>query len=100
MDTSKLKPFAQDARRLLKAQVSARLDQVLAEQSAARREQPKAVSELEAEIAKSDRDQVIEKVAYTWFNRFTALRFMDVNDYTRLKVVSPAEGQTRPEILA
>lgn len=100
MDTSKLKPFAQDARRVLKAQVSARLDQVLAEQSAARREQPKAVSELEVEIAKSDRDQVIEKVAYTWFNRFTALRFMDANGYTRIKVVSPAEGQTRPEILA
>lgn len=100
MDTSKLKPFAQDARRILKAQVSARLDQVLAEQSAARREQPKAVSELEVEIAKSDRDQVIEKVAYTWFNRFTALRFMDANGYTRIKVVSPAEGQTRPEILA
>jgi len=100
MDTSKLKPFAQDARRILKAQVSARLDQVLAEQSAARREQPKAVSELEAEIAKSDRDQVIEKVAYTWFNRFTALRFMDANGYTRIKVVSPAEGQTRPEILS
>jgi type II restriction/modification system DNA methylase subunit YeeA len=100
MDTSKLKPFAQDARRILKAQVSARLDQVLAEQSAARREQPKAVSDLETEIAKSDRDQVIEKVAYTWFNRFTALRFMDANGYTRIKVVSPAEGQTRPEILA
>lgn len=100
MDTSKLKPFAQDARRILKAQVSARLDQVLAEQSAARREQPKAVSELEAEIAKSDQDQVIEKVAYTWFNRFTALRFMDANGYTRIKVVSPAEGQTRPEILS
>lgn len=42
--------------------ISARLDQVLAEQSAARREQPKAASELEAEIAKSDREQVIEKV--------------------------------------
>lgn len=100
MDTSKLKPFAQEARRTLKAQVSARLDLVLAEQSAARREQPKAVAELEAEIARTDREQVVERVAYTWFNRFTALRFMDANDYTRLKVVSPAEGQTRPEILA
>ena len=47
MDTSKLKPFAQEARRTLKAQVSARLDLVLAEQSSARREQPKAVAELE-----------------------------------------------------
>ena len=100
MDTSKLKPFAQEARRTLRAQVSARLDLVLAEQSAARREQPKAVAELESEIARTDRDQVVERVAYTWFNRFTALRFMDANGYTRLKVVSPAEGQTRPEILA
>src|SRR5690606_21676434 len=25
--------------------------------------------------------QVMEEVAYTWFNRFTALRFMEVNDY-------------------
>jgi hypothetical protein len=100
MDTSKLKPFAQEARRTLKAQVSARLDLVLAEQSAARREQPKAVAELESEIARTDREQVVERAAYTWFNRFTALRFMDANGYTRLKVVSPAEGQTRPEILA
>ncbi|PTQ10050.1 SAM-dependent methyltransferase [Sphingomonas oleivorans] len=100
MDTSKLKPFAQEARRTLKAQVSTRLNLVLAEQSAARREQPKAVAELEAEIARTDREQVVERVAYTWFNRFTALRFMDANGYTRLKVVSPAEGQTRPETLA
>jgi hypothetical protein len=100
MDTSKLKPFAQEARRTLRAQVSARLDLVLADQSAARREQPKAVAELESEIARTDRDLVVERVAYTWFNRFTALRFMDANGYTRLKVVSPSEGQTRPEILA
>ncbi|OYZ13691.1 MAG: SAM-dependent methyltransferase [Sphingomonadales bacterium 28-64-96] len=100
MDTSKLKPFAQEARRTLMAQVSARMDQVLADQSAARREQPKAMAALEKEIAASDRNQVVEKVAYTWFNRFTALRFMDVNDYTRIRAVSPADGQTRPELLA
>lgn len=41
-----------------------------------------------------------ERVAYTWFNRFCALRFMDVNRYTRIGVVSPAEGQFQPEILA
>jgi hypothetical protein len=39
-------------------------------------------------------------VAYIWFNRFCALRFMDVNRYTRIGVVSPAEGQFQPEILA
>jgi hypothetical protein len=43
---------------------------------------------------------VVERVAYTWFNRFCALRFMDVNRYTRIGVVSPAEGQFQPEILA
>ena len=56
--------------------------------------------ELEGEIVKSSRDQVVERVAYTWFNRFCALRFMDANGYTGTRVVSPAEGQTRPEILA
>lgn len=100
MDTGKLKKFAQEARQLLMAQVSARMDHVLAAESPARRESPKAVQELELEIAKSDRAQVVEKVAYTWFNRFTALRFMDVNGYTSTGIVSPAEGRTRPEILA
>ena len=38
--------------------------------------------------------------AYTWFNLFTALRFMDANGYTTVGVVSPVEGKTRPEILA
>jgi hypothetical protein len=100
MDTGALKPFAQEARRTLRELVSARLVQVLAEGSAARREAALAVRELEGEIAKSSRDQVVELVAYTWFNRFCALRFMDANGYTGTRVVSPAEGQTRPEILA
>lgn len=100
METTKLKKFAQEARQLLMAQVSARMDHVLAAESPARREAPKAVQELEQEIAKADRAQVVEKVAYTWFNRFTALRFMDVNGYTSTGIVSPAEARTRPEILA
>ncbi|RWM07957.1 BREX-1 system adenine-specific DNA-methyltransferase PglX [Mesorhizobium sp.] len=100
LDTPSLKKFAQAARRTLIRQVSAKLDQVLAESSAARREQPQAVKELEKEITNDGRDQVVERVAYTWFNRFSALRFMDANGYTRVRVVSPADGQTRPEILA
>jgi type II restriction/modification system DNA methylase subunit YeeA len=100
METSKLKKFAQFARRSLIEQVSGKLQQVLAEDSAARREEPKAVEELVTQIKDHGRDQVIEKVAYAWFNRFCALRFMDVNRYTRIGVVSPAEGQLQPEILA
>ncbi|MBV6670751.1 BREX-1 system adenine-specific DNA-methyltransferase PglX [Xanthomonas euvesicatoria pv. alangii] len=101
MDTSKLKKFAQFARRTLREQVSAKLALVLSPNSAARRESPQAVQELEKAIQQSGNqaEPVIERVAYTWFNRFCALRFMDVNRYTRIGVVSPAEGQFQPEIL-
>ncbi|WP_075657535.1 BREX-1 system adenine-specific DNA-methyltransferase PglX [Pseudochrobactrum sp. B5] len=99
MDTNALKKFAQSARNLLIDQVTARLDMVLAEGAAARREHPKAIARLEA-AANSNRGQVIEQAAYTWFNRFTALRFMDVTGLTNPRVVSPADGATRPEILA
>ena len=100
MDTNNLKKFAQAARNLLIDQVTSKLDMVLDSASAARRENPEAVKDLEGAIRKTSRDQVIEKVAYTWFNRFTALRFMDANGYTSIQVVSPTEGQTRPEILS
>lgn len=45
---------------------------------------------------------VIEEVAYTWFNRFTALRFMEVNDYlpTRVKALSSANPESaEPELI-
>ena len=107
MDTARLKKFAQYARRALLEQVSAKLKLVLAENSAARRESPEAVQALEKALVPQPkqtpaeaRDQLIDRVAYTWFNRFCALRFMDVNRYTRAGVVSPAEGQFQPEILA
>jgi type II restriction/modification system DNA methylase subunit YeeA len=100
METSKLKKFAQYARRYLMEQVSAKLGLVLAADSAARRESPNAVQELERKIRENSRDKIVERVAYTWFNRFCALRFMDVNRYTRIGIVSPAEGQFQPEILA
>ncbi|NKL30176.1 BREX-1 system adenine-specific DNA-methyltransferase PglX [Rhizobium leguminosarum bv. viciae] len=100
MDTNGLKKFAQSARNLLIDQVTAKLSVVLYAASAARREQPAAVKALEGAIREAGERYVIEQVAYTWFNRFTALRFMDVNGYTNPRVVSPAEGATRPEILA
>ena len=100
METAKLKKFAQFARRSLIDQVSTKLKLVLAVDSAARRESAEAVKKLEEQIKANDKEQVIEKVAYIWFNRFCALRFMDMNRYTRIGVVSPAEGQFQPEILA
>ncbi|WP_427551203.1 BREX-1 system adenine-specific DNA-methyltransferase PglX [Methylomonas sp. MS20] len=101
METAKLKKFAQYARRSLIEQVSAKLKLVLTEESAARRESVAAVKKLEEAIQLQGKDQVIERVAYIWFNRFCALRFMDVNRYNRVGIVSPADpGQFQPEILA
>jgi hypothetical protein len=100
MDTSKLRKFATFARSSLIEQVGTRLKTVLAEKSLARRESPIAVKELESKIKDLGEKRVVERVAYTWFNRFCALRYMDVNRYTRIGVLSPAEGQFQPEILA
>jgi hypothetical protein len=100
MDTNGLKKFAPSARNLLIDQITSKLDVVLADGAAARREHPKAIKDLEAAIHKDGKRQLIEQVAYTWFNRFTALRFMDANGYTNPRIVSPADGATRPEILA
>ena len=100
METTKLKRFARFARRSLIEQISARLELVLAEDSMARRESIGAIRQLEQAIKSHGREQVIERVAYIWFNRFCALRFMDMNRYTRARVVSPLRGQIQPEILA
>ena len=45
--------------------------------------------------------QVIEEVTYTWFNRFIALRFMEVNGYlpTRVRVFSDENNKFNPQIL-
>ena len=47
-------------------------------------------------------DQVMEEVAYTWFNRFSALRFMEVNGYlpTHVRVFTDEENNFKPQILA
>ena len=100
METKKLEKFARYARRFLVEQVSIKLERVLAVDSGASREQPEAVKQLSNSIEEQCKELVVERVAYTWFNRFCALRYMDLNRYTRIGVVSPARGQFQPEILA
>ncbi|MCG4585707.1 BREX-1 system adenine-specific DNA-methyltransferase PglX, partial [Anaerosalibacter bizertensis] len=54
------------------------------------------------EIDKKGYEQVMEEVAYIWFNRFIALRFMEVNNYlpSGIRVLSSEEkGKTDPDIL-
>jgi len=98
-NTGDLKKFAQAARRQLREQVAGRLEQVLRTDSAELRQKEAAIKELKQQIAQTSKKAVIDRVAYTWFNRFCAIRFMDVNRYTRIGIVSPAEGYSQPEIL-
>ncbi|MEE5994253.1 MAG: BREX-1 system adenine-specific DNA-methyltransferase PglX, partial [Oscillospiraceae bacterium] len=46
--------------------------------------------------------EIMEEVAYTWFNRFIALRFMEVNDYipSHTRVFTDENGEFKPEILS
>ena len=45
--------------------------------------------------------QVMEEVAYTWFNRFSALRFMEVNGYlpSHVRVFTDEENNFKPQII-
>ncbi|WP_353807670.1 BREX-1 system adenine-specific DNA-methyltransferase PglX [Agromyces sp. SYSU T00194] len=102
MDTGLLKGFAAGARVDLIKEVGARLDVVLASGSVARAEAPESVAALERAVGKDGREAVVDRVAYTWFNRIIALRFMDANGYTGVGVVSPEPGKTagQPQVLS
>ena len=54
-----------------------------------------------AEINDKGYKQVIEEVAYTWFNRFSALRFMEVNGYlpSHVRVFTDEENNFKPQII-
>ena len=67
--------------------------------SATEKKQRKA---LIAKIYADGFGQVMEEVAYTWFNRFTALRFMEVNNYlpSHTRVFTNEAGEFKPQILA
>ena len=54
------------------------------------------------EINNKGFENVVEEVAYTWFNRIIAIRFMEINDYlpTRTRVLSSeTEGKIEPDII-
>lgn len=54
-----------------------------------------------AEINDKGYKQVMEAVAYTWFNRFSALRFMEVNGYlpSHVRVFTDEENNFKPQII-
>ena len=44
-------------------------------------------------------DIVVEEVAYAWFNRLIAIRFLEVNRYIKTRAVSSEEGNNIPDIV-
>lgn len=55
-----------------------------------------------AQIKEKGYEQVMEEVAYTWFNRFSALRFMEVNGYlpSHVRVFTDEENNFKPQVIS
>ncbi|MEJ8785700.1 BREX-1 system adenine-specific DNA-methyltransferase PglX [Peptoniphilus sp. HCN-40583] len=115
MDKNAIKKFATEARRELMARVSQRaLLYGISPETAANPEDDVVEGRLLSSIEKRQRaalieaikeksyDQVMEEVAYTWFNRYCALRFMEVNGYlpSRVRVFTDENNAFKPQILA
>ena len=98
-NTAALKTFAQQTRAKLISLITTKMQFVLNGDTAELRGYEREIGELRKQIREKTEKIVIEEVAYTWFNRVMALRFMDANGYNAPKIVTPATGQTRPEIL-
>jgi hypothetical protein len=102
VNTASLKTFAPAMRRQLLEAVGRKLDLLLNSQT------PDTLSTYAKQIAElreqeaENREQLLERVAYTWFNRLCALRYLDARGWHPFgcKVLMPAaEGETQPELL-
>jgi hypothetical protein len=69
------------------------------------RDHPRAIADkrkkLEARVQRNGFEQTMEAMAYTWFNRLVAIRFMELHGYLDhgYRVLSHPEGKQTPEIL-
>ena len=112
MDKNAIKTYAVWARNELRDRVSKKLDQYEITAGAdanvdsvrgkllTKDEKSQRAKAIE-KVKEKGVDQVIEEVAYTWFNRFSALRFMEVNNYlpTRIRVFTDENNSFKPQIL-
>lgn len=101
MNTSQLEKFAQLTRLRLLDIVKGKIEYVTSTDSTELRDYQEAIQKLKKDINKFGVQTIIDRVAYTWFNRLMALRFLDANEYQPLglKVISPKQGYSLPEIL-
>ena len=114
MNKSAIKKFAIEARQELISRVSQRaLKYGISDKEVGNPDEESVGSHLLSATEKKQRaalieqiiekgyEQVMEEVAYTWFNRFSALRFMEVNDYlpTKVRVFTDENNAFKPQIL-
>ena len=120
MNKSALKKFATEARKELREKVKIKAlqlgitedaikeetvqssDSVFIDGRQLTKEEQRQRNKLIDRIKLKGFNQVIEEVAYTWFNRFAALRFMEVHNYlpTKVRVLSSThEGSYEPDIM-
>ena len=113
MDKNAIKKYAVWARRELITRVSQRAEKydITAEADAnassvngalltdAEKKQRRALID---QVKQKGFDEAMEEVAYTWFNRFIALRFMEVNGYlpSHIRVFTDDNNNFKPQILA
>ncbi|NFI95402.1 BREX-1 system adenine-specific DNA-methyltransferase PglX [Clostridium botulinum] len=120
MDKNKIKSFAIWARRSLIAAVSEKanrigvyedkIEEAIVVQGGFKLEGKDEIfslsnshrDALKNQVKEKGFEQVMEEVAYTWFNRFMGLRYMEVNDYlpTGVRILSSeVEGKKEPDVL-
>ena len=102
VNTAALKTFAPAMRRQLLEAVGRKLDLLLTSQTPdTLSTYAKQIAELREQEAES-REQLLERVAYTWFNRLAALRYLDARGWHPFgaRVLMPqTETETQPELL-
>lgn len=114
MDKNAIKKYAVWARRELISRVSQKAlqygiteDEIVAANATSVKGVVLSNDEMKQRKALIDRinehgyQQVMEEVAYTWFNRFSALRFMEVNGYllSHVRVFTDEENNFKPQII-
>ncbi|MCF6207395.1 MAG: BREX-1 system adenine-specific DNA-methyltransferase PglX [Sulfurovum sp.] len=109
MNKTKLKSFAPQARNRLREQIAAQAlrygidfigEEIVEIDSVEVRAKAPQIAQLKARIHATSFDETLEEIAYTWFNRFIALRFMEVNGYLKTRPLSSSGGYTLPDILS
>jgi len=100
MNKPALKRFATSMRLELISLVKTKIDFLLSdaykENLALYDTNKKSISQI-AERYTKDKEDFIEEIAYTWFNRLVALRFMDVNEITFAPIISTTPEQPIPQ---